>query len=49
MNRALTDVISERNKQKENKEDFDKQNTANDWVAYISAYGGRAASKCLRN
>lgn len=28
---------------------FDMQNTMNDWVAYISAYSGRAADKVARN
>lgn len=28
---------------------FDKTNTANDWIAYINAYTGRAAAKVLRN
>lgn len=28
---------------------FDENNSCNDWVAYISAYVGRAADKCPRN
>ena len=28
---------------------FDQLNTKNDWVAYITAYAGRAADKCARN
>ncbi len=28
---------------------FDKANSRNDWVAYITAYAGRAADKCPRN
>lgn len=28
---------------------FDKNNTQNDWIAYISAYSGRAAQKIARN
>jgi uncharacterized MAPEG superfamily protein len=27
-----------------NTEEFDKANTPNDWVAYVTAYAGRAAS-----
>jgi len=30
-------------------EAFDRANSANDWVAYICAYAGRAAAKCPRN
>jgi hypothetical protein len=30
-------------------EEFDKTNTQNDWVAYISAYAGRASAKVARN
>jgi len=30
-------------------EKFDESNTRNDWVAYISAYSGRAADKVDRN
>lgn len=29
--------------------EFDKQNTQNDWVAYITAYAGRAAENVARN
>jgi hypothetical protein len=29
--------------------EFDKENTQNDWVAYIAAYAGRAADKVARN
>jgi len=32
-----------------NTEEFDKKNTKNDWVAYISAYAGRAAANVARN
>ena len=28
---------------------FDASNSKNDWVAYIAAYAGRAADKCVRN
>lgn len=48
-NQALNDVLNERNKQKASFTDFDKTNTQNDWVAYISAYAGRAADRVLRN
>jgi hypothetical protein len=30
-------------------DDFDKTNTANDWIAYIIAYAGRAARRVYRN
>lgn len=30
-------------------EEFDKQNTPNDWIAFINAYTGRAAAKVFRN
>lgn len=30
-------------------EEFDKQNSSNDWIAYIVAYTGRAARKVYRN
>jgi hypothetical protein len=30
-------------------EQFDKNNSANDWIAYINAYTGRAARKVYRN
>lgn len=29
--------------------EFDKQNTQNDWIAYITAYAGRAAENVARN
>lgn len=28
---------------------FDQENTKNDWVSFIAAYSGRAASRCSRN
>ena len=28
---------------------FDLDNTQNDWIAFITAYAGRAAEKCYRN
>lgn len=30
-------------------EEFDRGNTRNDWIAYVTAYIGRAAEKCFRN
>lgn len=49
MTTAVQDILTERAKQVENFEDFDKSNTKNDWVSYISAYSGRAAAKVRRN
>ena len=50
----IEEVIQERIRQRElafggDTDAFDKQNSQNDWVAYISAYVGRAAEKCLQN
>lgn len=28
---------------------FDRGNTRNDWIGYVSAYAGRAVDKCARN
>jgi hypothetical protein len=52
--KAIVDVIVERERQLElahggDTETFDKGNTQNDWVAYISAYSGRASQKVARN
>lgn len=47
-NQAIQDVLAERDRQG-NFKDFDKSNTKNDWVSYISAYSGRAAAKVARN
>jgi hypothetical protein len=46
---AIQDVLAEREKQVQAFTDFDKTNTKNDWVSYISAYAGRAADKVRRN
>lgn len=51
----LDEILKERTRQIEtckhggDTNDFDKGNSRNDWVAYISAYMGRAAAKCTRN
>ena len=50
MSKAVQDVVQERERQKHIiDEEFEAQNTANDFVAYITAYAGRAARKVLRN
>jgi hypothetical protein len=51
MMRALEDIIKERARQKKilNLDDFDKGNSQNDWVSYITAYAGRASQKVLKN
>lgn len=50
MSTALSDIVIERDKQRQNgMDDFDKNNTRNDWIAYINAYTGRAAQKVFRN
>ena len=54
MNLALDDVRSERVRQDQlalgsDTHAFDEANTRNDWVAYTTAYAGRAADKCFRN
>lgn len=46
---AVTNIAEERTRQKVMFTEFDKTNTKNDWVAYISAYAGRAAAKVARN
>jgi len=52
---AMEDVLNERIRQVAQCKHggdtniFDQKNTRNDWVAYISAYLGRAADKCARN
>lgn len=53
---ALDDVIAERARQRTRMmdgvlpmEEFDKTNNANDWVAYICAYAGRASGRVARN
>jgi len=30
-------------------DEFDANNSHNDWIAYVNAYTGRAADKCMRN
>ncbi len=30
-------------------DEFDKDNTRNDWVSFIAAYAGRAGNRCGRN
>lgn len=49
MSKALDDVVKERNRQEDLFDEFDKTNTRNDWIAYISAYAGRASDKVLKN
>lgn len=51
MSQALEDIRAEREKQKANTtlSDLDKTNTVNDFVAYITAYAGRASDKVRRN
>ncbi len=50
----LMEITKERQRQKDlahggDTEAFDKANSRNDWVSYITAYAGRAADKCSRN
>ena len=50
----MVEIDEERERQQELKhggdtDEFDKNNSKNDWVAYISAYSGRAAEKVFRN
>lgn len=51
MSKALADVGAEREKQKSNEavQAIESSNTINDFVAYVSAYVGRASTKVLRN
>ncbi len=54
MSRALEDVRLERVRQIDlahggDTEAFDCRNSQNDWVAYISAYVGRASDEVARN
>ena len=51
---VFEDVAEERKRQVEiahggDTEEFDKGNSANDWIAYINSYTGRAARKVARN
>lgn len=45
----VVDIQQERERQKKMFTEFDKTNTQNDWVSYITAYAGRAAQKVRRN
>ncbi len=52
--RILDQVLIERQRQRDmghggDTEEFDKGNSQNDWIAYITAYLGRAADKVFRN
>lgn len=54
MNEILEEIRKERARQTElafagDTKSFDRTNSRNDWVAYISAYAGRAAEKVFRN
>lgn len=49
MSTAVQDILDERRVQQEKFSDFDKTNSKNDWVSYVTAYAGRAASKVARN
>lgn len=49
MGNAVQAISNERNVQRTQFSEFDKTNSRNDWVAYISAYAGRAAAKVKRN
>lgn len=51
---VLGEIANERQRQREvahggDTDAFDQTNSCNDWVAYISAYAGRAAHKVPRN
>jgi len=52
--KIIDDIVNERKRQENLKHggdtaEFDKQNSANDWISYIIAYAGRAARKVGRN
>lgn len=51
MSKAVESIVAERNAQKQDPKlvEFDKTNTVNDYIAYVTAYLGRAADKVLRN
>lgn len=54
MQQILKEIKRERERQRQlalggNTDLFDKDNTQNDWVAYICAFAGRAAEKVERN
>jgi hypothetical protein len=45
LEQALNDIREERNYQQERWGDaFDEKNTPNDWIAYITAYAGKAVT-----
>jgi hypothetical protein len=46
---ATVEIKREREYQKTQFTEFDKTNSKNDWVSYITAYAGRAADKVKRN
>jgi hypothetical protein len=51
---VLLEIGTERDRQKTlahggDTEEFDRGNSQNDWVAYITAYAGRASEKVARN
>jgi hypothetical protein len=48
--KVIHDIIDERERQKRLAvADLDLTNTRNDYIAYVTAYIGRAADKCPRN
>ena len=54
MTTVLNDIAGERKRQIElayggDTEVFDRSNARNDWIAYITAYLGRATANCQRN
>jgi hypothetical protein len=51
---VFEEIASERARQKSlahggDTDAFDKNNTCNDWISFITAYAGRAADRCFRN
>lgn len=49
MNNIILEITAERLKQKQRDLDnFDKSNTRNDWVAYITSYAGDASAKVFK-
>ena len=50
LSKVVEKVLGELTREKDfDSDEFDKSNSKNDWVAYISAYSGRAADKVFRN
>ena len=50
----VNEILAERERQKSlahggDTDEFDRGNSQNDWVAYVTAYAGRAAQKVARN